>query len=106
MDALLCVYPFNSQEEPGTYRLGHETPVPADGLEPLPEHLNSLDGVDASAERGCTLMAHDQYQIVLNYPDDTHVLVRIDYNCGTASSTGAVRQIRSMDSVLGFWPDR
>jgi hypothetical protein len=104
-DALLCVYPFTIHDSPGGYRL-HDTIPTAGNVDAVVLYLNGLAPVDTTTNLTCTLMGHDQYQVVLGYPADTHVLVRIDYNCGTASSTGAVRRLDDISTLLGFWPHR
>ncbi|NJC67652.1 hypothetical protein HC028_24565 [Planosporangium flavigriseum] len=103
--ALLCVYPFQPDERTGVYRLGK---VVADVKRPaqVVEHLNALADVDRTAMSACSLMAHDQYQVILGYPANTHTIARIDYNCGTASSAGAVRALGRVGDLLAFWPDR
>lgn len=104
VDAILCVYPFETQGKSGGYRLGQSIRAADKDRDGLIKHLNTLSRVDSEVERSCTLMGHDQYQVVLGYPGSTHVLVRIDYNCGTAYSAGAIRQLDRVDSLLGYWP--
>lgn len=103
VDAILCVYPFATQDKSGEYRLGQSIRAADKDRDGLVKYLNAL-GSDSGAVRSCTLMGHDQYQIVLGYPGSTHVLVRVDYNCGTVSSAGALRQLDRVDSLLGYWP--
>ncbi|MEV4202683.1 hypothetical protein [Micromonospora globbae] len=101
--ALLCVYSF---PRPGAqYSLHQPIPLAADKVDGLADYLNTLDPADLESN-ACTLAGHDQYQVILGYPDDTNVTVRVDYNCGTVSAAGAVRQVSQMKTLLGFWPER
>src|SRR6266540_1504065 len=101
--ALLCVYPFPRQDAAAGYRLDRS--VSAVGSpEGVVRYLNGLSSPDSDTAGSCTLMGYDQYQIVLGYAGGTRTVVRIDYNCGTASAHGAVRCVDRMDTLLAFWP--
>jgi hypothetical protein len=74
-------------------------------VDKLIDYLNTLNPADLDSN-ACTLAGHDQYQVILGYPDDTNVTVRVDYKCGTISAAGAVRQVTQMKTLLEFWPER
>ncbi|MBQ0905564.1 hypothetical protein [Micromonospora sp. U21] len=101
--ALLCVYSFPRTGD--QYPLRQPIPLAADKMDGLADYLNTLDPADLESN-ACTLAGHDQYQVILGYPDDTKVTVRVDYNCGIVSAVGAVRQVGQMKTLLGFWPER
>jgi hypothetical protein len=101
--ALLCVYPFPGKDAAAGYRLDRS--VPAGGSpDDVVRYLNRLSRPDSGATGSCTLMGHNQYQIVLGYTGGTHTLVHIDYNCGTVFTQGAVRRVDQMDKLLALWP--
>jgi hypothetical protein len=107
-EALLCVFPFSTQDHKGVYRLGKSIPIVPTKLRDLVEYLNHLapppvDTGDALDD--CSLMGHDQYDVVLGYPS-SHITVRIDYSCGTVSTANDVRRLDHMDGLLAFWPNR
>jgi hypothetical protein len=103
LSATLCVYPFASQAETDTFRLGRSAQLSSRDLNRLVTYLNGLAVVDPAEAQGCVLIGHDQYHLVLGYPNDTSALVRIDYNCATASYAGAVRRLNDMTTLLNFW---
>jgi hypothetical protein len=103
--ALLCVYPLVADESAQRIRLGRVLTLTGDRVEQLVSYLNGLSEVGFPAPHECTLLGHDQYQVVLNYYPAQYALLRIDFNCGLVSSGGAVRQVGSMATLIGFWPD-
>lgn len=100
--AILCTYPFGTQHPDESYDLGATNPAADAVVASLVDQLNSLDH-PASAVAGCTMLGHDQYQILLRYPDGGHVLVSLHYNCGTAEANGSLRRVQSMASLLSVW---
>ncbi|MFG3705468.1 hypothetical protein ACGF7U_12150 [Micromonospora sp. NPDC047670] len=100
--ALLCVYSFpRSGPE---YPLRQAIPLTVDKVGELVDYLNTLDSADLE-NNACLFIGRDQYQVILGYPDNTNVTVRVDYNCGTVSAAGAVRRLGGGRKLLGFWPE-
>lgn len=102
-EAVLCVYPFATQTKEGTYTLGHEVSAEPSQVGAITTWLNQLRPANAT-EHSCSLVGHDQYQILLRYPNQTHALVDLRYGCGIVESAGATRQIDSTGDLLAHWP--
>ncbi|MEV6924308.1 hypothetical protein AB0M46_07355 [Dactylosporangium sp. NPDC051485] len=102
--ALLCVYPFGTGDNVGTFQLRRSLSAAA-SPDRVTEYLNRLIAFDSGTVVGCGLMGHDQYQIALGYPDGTHAVVRVDYSCGKVSAAGATRRLERADTLLAFWPN-
>ncbi|WP_190255196.1 hypothetical protein [Dactylosporangium sucinum] len=101
--ALLCVYPFNTGDNAGVFRLGRTLPA-TESPDRVTGYLNGLAEFDPQIKVSCTMMGTDQYQIALGYPGGTHMIVRVDRNCGKVSAKGATRRLEHVDTLLALWP--
>jgi hypothetical protein len=70
--------------------------------------LNALSPRTATGEQiiACSAMGRTMYVIVLTYPDDTGVEVRVDLNCSSAEQGGAVGFLRKSADLLSAWPEK
>jgi hypothetical protein len=74
-------------------------------LNGLPDHLPEDPGRPQDEQRAtaCMLINTALYRIVLHYPDREPVLVDVVPPCGVVEQGGAVRFLRNVSELRGYW---